>query len=56
MIDTLEMYKKLKAAGIKSRQAEAITNAIAFANNSRSRDLEAKKEAEVRAGFPREVK
>ncbi len=56
MIDTLEMYKKLKAAGIKSRQAEAITKAIVFAHTARSRDLEAKKEAEVTAGFPREVK
>jgi hypothetical protein len=56
MIDTLEMYKKLKAAGIKARQAEAITKAIAFAHTARSNDLQAKKEAEVRTGFPREVK
>jgi hypothetical protein len=56
MIDTLEMYKKLKVAGIKARQAEAITKAIAFAHTARSNDLQAKKEAEVRTGFPREVK
>jgi hypothetical protein len=31
MIDTLDMYKKLKAAGIKPKHAEAITRAIALA-------------------------
>jgi hypothetical protein len=54
MIDTLAMYKKLKAAGIKPKHAEAITQAIFLALTARLNSLEAQEEAEVRSGVPSE--
>lgn len=38
MIDTLAMYQKLKASGLKSKQAEAITRAIYLAHSVRQTD------------------
>jgi hypothetical protein len=54
MIDTLAIYKKLKAAGIKPKHAEAITQAIFLAHTARLNDLEAKKEAEGSNSVPAE--
>jgi hypothetical protein len=44
MIDTLAIYKQLKAVGIKPKHAEAITQAIFLAHSSRSNDLEAEED------------
>lgn len=41
MIDTLAMYQRLKASGLKSKQAEAITRAIALVHSARMADLNA---------------
>jgi hypothetical protein len=51
MIDTLNMYQKLEEAGLKSKQAEAITRAIAVTFAARTTDLVTKKDLEVWAGF-----
>jgi hypothetical protein len=52
LIDTLAMYKKLKAAGIKPKHAEAITRAIALAHTARSNELAAAENDKVRYGVP----
>jgi hypothetical protein len=51
MIDTLAMYQKLKASGLQSKQAEAITRAICLAHSARVADLNAKKMADDRPGL-----
>jgi uncharacterized protein YciI len=53
MIDTLAMYKKLKAAGIKPKHAEAITRAIAIAHAGRFNDVFAISELDPQQRFGR---
>ena len=55
MIDTLAMYQKLKASGLKSKQAEAITIAIALAHKARLNVVEAAEDGEVDKGVSSEA-
>jgi hypothetical protein len=55
MIDTLAMYQKLKASGLKSKQAEAITRAIAFAHTARLHELVDEENAVGRRGLPAKI-
>jgi hypothetical protein len=48
MIDTLAMYQKLKASGLQSKQAEAITRAICLAHSAHVADLNAQMVSEAK--------
>jgi hypothetical protein len=49
MIDTLAMYQKLKASGLQSKQAEAITRAICLVHAARMADQNAQMVSEANA-------
>ncbi len=56
MIDTLDIYTKLKATGLTAKQAEAIAKVIFRVHSARSNGAVAEKETEARPDFSRNVK
>ncbi len=55
MVDTLDIYTKLKATGLTAKQSEAIAKVIFLVHAARSNGAVAEKEAKTRSDFSRKV-
>lgn len=55
MIDTLDIFTKLRATGLTAKQSETIAKVIFLVHTARSHGAVVEKETETRLGFSRKA-
>ena len=53
MVDTLDIYTKLRASGLTARQSEAIAKVLFLVHSARSNNVVATNQSEARTAFAR---